>query len=166
MTTQSKGGQTESNWLWRVVEGPYDDPPLPRVGQTVPVAFFDGDAHEGCYWGVLTNFPNPERPKEDAEKDDWEAIEGNQKIQVGGDRNLTVQGRWDITTDSTHHHTELLMYALFRLWLADGLTAATEENRGKMLVVQGVSGVPDKAYICLKNYDNSYSWKEFASGST
>jgi Type VI secretion system/phage-baseplate injector OB domain len=160
VTLQSKGGQTETDWLYRVLDCPYDDPPLPRLGQTVMVGFIEGDPHSGVYGGIITNEPNPERKKEDAEKDDWRWVEGDKKLEV--------QGKWDIHTEKwTWHHTQLLMEDLFRLWLADALPPANEENRGKMLVVKGVEcASPDKAFICLKGRDKAYEWKEFASGNT
>lgn len=172
---QSKGAQTETDWLWRLTDGPYDDPPLPRLGQTVVVAFFEGDPHHGCYFGLQTNEPNPERKKENPEKDDWEWIEGtqtlevkgDQKITVGGDRGLEVEGKWEVTTKEwTYHYTQLIMDDLLRLQLAEGLPTASEVNRGKMLVVKGPLGQPDRSFICLKNFDESYSWKEFAKGAT
>lgn len=154
---QSKGAQTETDWLWRVLDSPYDDPPLPRLGQTVVVAFFEGDPHNGCYFGIQTNEPNPERKKESAEKDDWRWVEGTKTTEV--------KGKWDITTEEkTHHHTQLLMYDLLRLQLADNLAEANEENRGKMLVVKGGSGVPDAAFICLKDRTDEYDWVLFARG--
>lgn len=163
---QSKGAQIETDWLWRVLDCPYDDPPLPRLGQTVVVAFFEGDPHNGCYFGIQTNEPNPERKKENPEKDDWRLVQGNQTIEVEGDRALTVEGKWDITTKGyTTHHTQLIMEDLFRLQLAEALPAATEANRGKMVVIKGALGAPDRAYICLKNFNETYAWKEWAAGA-
>lgn len=165
VTLQSKGGQVNTDWLWRSLNTPSHDPPLPKIGQTVEVSFIDGDPHKGSYGGVVMNEPNPERAKTSGVLDDWLTVEGNQTVEVGGDRVLTTEGKWDITTKGkTFHKTELVMEDLFRLQLADTLPGASEEHRGKMAVIKGVPGERDRAFICLKSVLNTYSWKEFANG--
>lgn len=94
VTLQSKGGQCETDWLWRILPSPNDDPPVPKVGQTVEVSFTDGDPHQGCYKGVLTNQPNPEQATANPLLDDARVVEG--------DRSETVQGKADLRTDANH----------------------------------------------------------------
>jgi len=49
---------------------------------------------------------------------------------------------------------------------SDGsLPAPSATYRGRMIRVEGASGVADKLYICMKNTDDSYSWIEVASGT-
>ncbi len=40
------------------------------------------------------------------------------------------------------------------------LPTAAEEYRGRLLVLDGGAGVADKAYICLKQADGTFAWKE------
>lgn len=159
-TGEGKGGLVSSDFCMRMQPCPYWDPPLPLVGTSVALANFDGDPHDVSAIGVMVNATNPPFPKKDPINDDWR--------EIPGDATLKIAKRWDITTtEYTHHQTQLLMYDLFRLQLADGLPEASEENRGKMLVVKGEDCVsPDKAYICLKGRNKVYEWVEWASGNT
>ena len=102
VTVASKGGQTEvAGWLWRLTPDPYSDPPVPRVGQTVAVMFFDGDPHDGCYLGVLTNRPNPQRDTYAPVLDDARSIEGDQVEDIQGDRLTDIKGSDSLTVEQT-----------------------------------------------------------------
>lgn len=88
---QSKGGKVQTDWLYRLTPDPYSDPPLPRVGQTVAIMFFEGDAHSGCYLGVLTNDPNPERSSDAPILDDARLIEGDRIAKVSKNDSQRVE---------------------------------------------------------------------------
>ncbi len=51
------------------------------------------------------------------------------------------------------------------VWASEGLPAAGESYRGKMiLLLDDVGGGSDKFYCCMKAVDESYSWVEVATG--
>ena len=91
VTLQSKGGKTQTDWLFRLVASPYDDPPLPRIGQTVGVLFIDGDPHNGVYFGALTNQTNVERELSKPVEDDGRLIEGEQIETIESNRVISVE---------------------------------------------------------------------------
>lgn len=167
-TSEAKGGLTETDWLMAMRLIPNYDPPMPEVGTSVVIGFVDGDPHDGIWLGPVVNRTNPQdNSQADPVRDNSQTIPGNSSETIGGDSALTVKGRWEIVTEKfTYHKTQLLMEDLLRLQLAEGLPAASEANRGKMLVVKGLSGVPDRTYICLRNANGTYKWVNFASGDS
>lgn len=54
----SKGGESESDWLYRLL--PYNQytPPIPLVGDLVVLGYIDGNPHQGVYLGVIHNSKN------------------------------------------------------------------------------------------------------------
>ena len=101
VTLQSKGGRTETDWLNRLVASPFDDPPIPRIGQTVGVLFIDGNPHRGVYFGALTNATNVERDLGDPVKDDGRTIEGDQTEAIEKSRTTTVKQDDLLTVNGT-----------------------------------------------------------------
>lgn len=165
VTTEAKGGLVSTDWVMAMRLIPNLDPPLPQVGTSVIIAAIDGDPHDLVWLGPVINMTNPQDDRQsDPINDNSQTIPGDNRKEVGGMSELKIEKSWDITTkEHTHHRTQMLMYDLLRLQLADGLPEANEENRGKMAVVKGS---PDRAFICLKNYNDTYKWVEFAKGDT
>jgi hypothetical protein len=56
-TTAAKGGATNTDWLYRLTL-PGLSFPSPAIGQTVAIAYENGDPHKGYYW-TMQNLPNP-----------------------------------------------------------------------------------------------------------
>lgn len=96
-TLQSKGGKTETDWLYRIDPSPYHDPPIPRVGQTVIVFFIDGDPHNGVYLGTVTNQRNVERSLNLPVEDDGRLVEGEQIESIKLNRKATIGQNEDLT---------------------------------------------------------------------
>ncbi len=55
----SKGGRSNTNWLYRSLPFSSFSPPLPLAGETVLMGFIDGDPHQGVYFGSMQNLRNP-----------------------------------------------------------------------------------------------------------
>lgn len=102
-----KMGATESYWLERINIAPADDPPIPPVGSTVCVGFYDGNPHDGFWIGVTSNLKNPPFEQADAVKDSSSTIPGdrarsvigNEYDVVKGDRELETTGNYDRMTE-------------------------------------------------------------------
>lgn len=168
VSLESKGGLVSTDWVMAMRLIPNLDPPLPQVGTSVIVAAIDGDPHDLVWLGPVINATNPQDDRQsDPINDSSQMIPGDNREEIKGKSELKIDKSWDITTtEHTHHRTQMLMYDLFRLQLAEGLPGASEENRGKMAVVKGAEGAnPDRAFICLRNRNGSYGWVNFASGS-
>ena len=59
VTTASLGGRSQTDWLDRLIPGPMMAYPVPTIGDTVVVGFYDGDSHQGFYVGIVQNILNP-----------------------------------------------------------------------------------------------------------
>lgn len=102
-----KMGATESYWLERINIAPSDDPPIPPIGSTVCVGFYDGNPHDGFWVGVTSNLKNPPFEQSDAVKDSSSTIPGdrarsvigNEYDTVIGDREFETQGSYDRITE-------------------------------------------------------------------
>lgn len=55
----SKGAKTLTDWLTRLMPWHGVSAPVLTLGDTVAIAFVDGDPHQGVYLGVLQNLINP-----------------------------------------------------------------------------------------------------------
>lgn len=168
VSLEGKGGLVSTDWVMAMRLIPNLDPPLPQVGTSVIVAAIDGDPHDLIWLGPVINQTNPQDDRQsDPINDNSQTIPGDNREEIKGASTTVIDKSWDITTtEHTHHRTQLLMYDLLRLQLAEGLPEANEENRGKMAVVKGTQGAsPDRSFICLRNRNGSYSWVNFASGS-
>lgn len=55
----SKGAKTLTDWLTRLMPWHGVSAPILTKGDTVVIAFVDGDPHQGVYLGVLQNLINP-----------------------------------------------------------------------------------------------------------
>lgn len=58
-TLSELGAKTETDWLYRLIPSPLISFPVPQVGDTIAVGYFDGDPHKGFYLGLLQNNLNP-----------------------------------------------------------------------------------------------------------
>lgn len=58
-TTANKGARAETDWLIRLEPCPGLSLPVPNLGDTVIIAYQDGDPHKGNYLGVAQNLLNP-----------------------------------------------------------------------------------------------------------
>ena len=59
VTTGTLGAKGSTDWLYRLIPMPLISLPAPQVGDTVLVAFEDGDTHKGYYLGLIQNLVNP-----------------------------------------------------------------------------------------------------------
>ena len=137
VTLQAKGGQTETDWLWRILASPSDDPPVPKVGQTVEICFIDGDPHQGCYKGTLTNAPNPEQTTPDPLLDDARVIEGIRKETVQKDDQQRIDQN---QTVSVGKKLRLQNDAGAFLELTETGAIVLQDKWGNKLVLGGQSG--------------------------
>jgi hypothetical protein len=93
VTTESKGGLTETDWLMPVKVLPYFDPPIPPVGSSVIIAFLDGNPHDGVYLGSTINRTNPEdTDQSDPVADNSQVIPGDSRESIGGFLELLIKG--------------------------------------------------------------------------
>lgn len=93
VTTESKGGLTETDWLMPVKVLPYYDPPIPPVGSSVIIAFLDGNPHDGVYLGSTINRTNPEdTDQSDPVADNSQVIPGDSRESIGGFLELLIKG--------------------------------------------------------------------------
>ena len=77
-----KNAALETAWLDRKLSSPSEDPPVPKVGQTVLVEFYDGDPHRGCYAGILINDVNTAQETDNPLVDEARVIEGDRVESV------------------------------------------------------------------------------------
>ena len=93
VTTESKGGLTETDWLMPVKVLPYYDPPIPPVGSSVIIAFLDGNPHDGVYLGSTINRTNPQdTDQSDPVADNSQVIPGDSRESIGGFFELLIKG--------------------------------------------------------------------------
>jgi hypothetical protein len=97
----AKSPETTTDWLDRLNFSPFDDPPVPKVGQTIVVAFYSGDGHTGCYFGTIINEKNQEMATDAPLIDHGRVVEGDNLQNVGRDKKTVVArdsellaGRW------------------------------------------------------------------------
>lgn len=101
VTTGPKGGLLTTDWLMRLALVPGFDPPVPAIGDSVVVGFFDGDPHDGFYLGSLHNATNPGFEQGDPLKDLSHVIPGDVTEYVQGLLNKTVDGVEHRRTEDT-----------------------------------------------------------------
>ena len=93
VTTESKGGLTETDWLMPVKILPYYDPPIPPVGSSVIIGFLDGNPHDGVYLGSTINRTNPQdTDQSDPVADNSQVIPGDSRESIGGFFELLIKG--------------------------------------------------------------------------
>lgn len=86
-----KGGRVESDWMFRLSQTPFNDHELPKVGQTVLVAFVEGNPHRGVIMGVLGNLANPPfEDKQNIDDDHYQAFSNDVTQTVGNNLNLDI----------------------------------------------------------------------------
>ena len=88
----AKNPALETDWLDRQISSPHDDPPVPKVGQTVAVNFYDGDPHRGYYSGAILNPRNNPQDTSHPLIDSARIIEGDRAENVGGDDAQVISG--------------------------------------------------------------------------
>jgi hypothetical protein len=88
----AKNPALETDWLDRQIASPHDDPPVPKVGQTVAVNFYDGDPHRGYYAGTILNPRNNPQATDNPLIDSARVIEGDRAENVGGNDTQIISG--------------------------------------------------------------------------
>jgi hypothetical protein len=88
-----------SDWIRRALDRPNYDPPLPKIGSTVLVAFIDGDPLNGWY-SVCQNLTNAPLQKANPIIDLAERVEGDTTERTDGDRIIDVGRSLTLRTDS------------------------------------------------------------------
>ncbi|HEY9835443.1 MAG TPA: phage baseplate assembly protein V [Vampirovibrionales bacterium] len=96
VSTEAKGAQTQTDFLMRSLPCPGWDPPMPKLGDSLVVGFFQGNPHDGLFFGSVHNRTNPVFPKKDPWKDDWRVIPGDSTFLVGSNQVYGVQINLDI----------------------------------------------------------------------
>jgi uncharacterized protein involved in type VI secretion and phage assembly len=69
---------------------------MPKLGDSVVVGFFQGNPHDGFFWGSVHNDTNPPFTKKDPWKDDSRVIPGESTFLVKQNQIYGVGGNWDI----------------------------------------------------------------------
>jgi phage baseplate assembly protein gpV len=78
-------GDTETAWLQSIRTHPGLDSPIPKVGDTVVVAYCDGDSHNGgVYLGTTHNDIVKPLDKRNIDKDYGESVPGDYILDVEG----------------------------------------------------------------------------------
>ena len=88
----------DTDWLRRLTDSPFVDPPLPPIGSTVLVMFVDGDPTNGWYLSC-TNDTNPPQSKGNAIADFWAVVKGEATERTDKDRTINVGGSLRLQTD-------------------------------------------------------------------
>lgn len=96
VTTEGKGARTQTDYLMRCLPCPGWDPPMPKMGDSLAVGFFQGNPHDGFFYGSLHNRTNPVFSKKDPWKDDWRVIPGESTFLVGENQTYGVTFNLDI----------------------------------------------------------------------
>lgn len=151
VTTEADAGLIETDWLMHLNPYPGIDAPLPVIGSSVVVGFFDGDPHDGLWLGPVHNDTNAVHPKGSITQDKWEETPGNSTRKIEGGALLKTGD--DLTLKSTailHVYPETILEDYLRLPLK--ALPATPLNRGKLSIQRGLPGlIPDKLVVCLNN---------------
>lgn len=147
VATASKGGQVNTFWCLRILQSPYDDPPMPPVGMTALIGFLEGDPHAPFYLGVLCNEINPALGKGQIVEDGYDVVPGDRLQKT--DRTHTIRSGDDLTIHGeavTHHYPKLILEEKIRLPLNVGA------ERFCLWIVRGIPGVsPDRIITLLNN---------------
>lgn len=156
----SKGGQTNTDWLYRVLFSPAIDPPLPQINQTVIVAFLEGDSHQGIYLGNTVNQVNPTLGKESAQDDYYDSIPGDRLQKTAGKHTITTGEDLTITGDGiTHVYPKTVHESVVRL------AAGVAIERWGLSIERGVPGIsPDKLVCGLNNGNGALQSVTLAQG--
>lgn len=149
VTLASKGAQTNTDWLYRVLFSPVVDPPLPQINQTVIVAFLEGDNHQGIYLGNTVNQVNPALDKGSVQDDYYDAIPGDRLQKTAGQHTITTGADLTITGDGiTHVYPKTVHEDVVRLAAGAGL------ERWGLSIERGIPGISPDRLICGLNNGN------------
>lgn len=104
VSTESKGGLTNTDWLMPCSLIPFTDPPLPPIDSSVIVGFVNGNPHDGFYVGNVINRTNePDLTQQDPVNDATKITPGNNADVTRGksdfriDKDLMIEGGANIT---------------------------------------------------------------------
>jgi hypothetical protein len=79
-------GDTETEWLQSIRSHGGLDTPLPKIGETIIIAYCDGNPHSGgIYFGTTNNSAVPVQSKDSATKDNCESVPGDYRLKVEGE---------------------------------------------------------------------------------
>lgn len=149
VTLASKGAQTNTDWLYRVLFSPAIDPPLPQINQTVIVAFLEGDSHRGIYLGNTVNQVNPAFDKGSAQDDYYDSTPGDRLQKTTGQHTITTGKDLTITGDGiTHVYPKTVYEDVVRLAAGAGL------ERWGLSIERGIPGISPDRLICGLNNGN------------
>jgi hypothetical protein len=137
----------DSPWLDRKTTSPSDDPPVPKIGQTVEVSFIDGDPHRGVYSGVLTNAKNVAQDTPSPLLDDARCIEGNRSERIDENSTLKVGKKLRLENDAGAY---LELHESGALKLGDAF--------GNQIILGGHSASLGPLTDCVINTIESVSW--------
>lgn len=84
----TKGGQTLTDWLFRLLPYTQYSPPVPKPNDVVVIGYIDGNPHKGCYLGVVVNKAN----KPVGEDSDLTIVIGDATIRLKATGELTAIG--------------------------------------------------------------------------
>lgn len=133
----AKSPETMTDWLDRLNLSPYDDPPLPQVGQTIVVAFYSGDGHQGCYFGTITNDRNVEQKTTTPALDSARVIPGDLKENIEGESKSIIRKDLTITVGET---VTIVNSAGASLILTEAGVAIVKDAFGNQVTLGGASG--------------------------
>lgn len=142
-----KNMNIESPWLDRKTTSPSDDPPVPKIGQTVEVSFIDGDPHRGVYSGVLTNAKNVAQDTPSPLVDDARCIEGSRSERIDENSTLKVGKKLRLENDAGAY---LELHESGALKLGDAF--------GNTIVLGGHSAAIGPLTDCIINTVESVAW--------
>lgn len=101
VTTESKGGLTESDWLMAMRLIPNYDPPLPQIGTSVIVAAIAGNPHHMIWLGPVINQTNPQDDQQaDPINDNSQTVPGHSDERIDGNLTVKVGQRLTLQTDA------------------------------------------------------------------
>lgn len=133
----AKSPETMTDWLDRLNLSPYDDPPLPQVGQTIVVAFYSGDGHQGCYFGTVTNDRNVEQKTTTPALDSARVIPGDLLENIEGQSVSVIRKDLTFTVGET---VTIQNAAGASLTLTEAGVAIVADKWGNRIVLGGASG--------------------------
>lgn len=137
----------DSPWLDRKTTSPSEDPPVPKIGQTVEVSFIDGDPHRGVYSGVLTNAKNVAQDTPSPLIDDARCIEGSRSERVDKNSTLKVGKKLRLENDAGAY---LELHESGALKLGDAF--------GNTIVLGGFTAAIGPTTDCVINTLSSVAW--------
>ncbi|NJR40953.1 MAG: hypothetical protein HC781_21590 [Leptolyngbyaceae cyanobacterium CSU_1_4] len=101
VTTEAKGGLTETDWVMAMRLIPNYDPPLPLVGTSVIIAAIGGNPHHMIWLGPVINQTNPQDDNQgDPINDNSQTIPGSSDERIEGSLTIKVGKQITIQNDA------------------------------------------------------------------